>query len=84
MGYAAIGFWLNAPKAANGNKKDDTEEKLSPEEKEALLSRARGALENYFGKGEAPFGVASAAWEGEFVRFTVQKLGSFTQYIHTL
>lgn len=37
-----------------------------------------------FGKGEAPFGVASAAWEGEFVRFTVQKLGSFTQYIHTL
>ena len=35
-----------------------------------------------FGKGEAPFGVASAAWEGEFVRFTVQKVGSFTQYIH--
>jgi NAD(P)H-flavin reductase len=37
-----------------------------------------------FGKGEAPFGVASAAWEGEFVRFTVQKMGSFTQFIHTL
>jgi len=54
VGYAAIGFWLNAPKTANGNKKDDTEEKLSPEEKEMLLSRARGALKNYFGKGEAP------------------------------
>lgn len=37
-----------------------------------------------FGKGEAPFGIASAAWEGEFVRFTVQKMGSFTKYIHTL
>ena len=37
-----------------------------------------------FGKGEAPFGIASAAWEGEFVRFTVQKVGSFTEYIHTL
>lgn len=37
-----------------------------------------------FGKGEAPFGIASAAWEGDFVRFTVQKLGSFTKYIHTL
>jgi NAD(P)H-flavin reductase len=29
-----------------------------------------------FGKGEAPFGVASAAWEGSFVRFTVQNVGS--------
>ncbi|MFZ3069564.1 MAG: FAD/NAD(P)-binding protein [Anaerolineaceae bacterium] len=37
-----------------------------------------------FGKGEAPFGIASAAWEGEFVRFTVQRLGSFTQTIHTM
>lgn len=37
-----------------------------------------------FGKGEAPFGVASAGWEGEFVRFTVQKMGSFTRYIHNL
>lgn len=54
VGYAAIGFWLNAPKAANGNKKNNIEEKLSPEEKEMLLSRVRGALENYFGKGEAP------------------------------
>jgi len=37
-----------------------------------------------FGKGEAPFGIASAAWEGEFIRFTVQKLGTFTQQIHQL
>jgi NAD(P)H-flavin reductase len=37
-----------------------------------------------FGKGEAPFGIASAAWEGNFVRFTVQKVGTFTEYIHTL
>ena len=35
-----------------------------------------------FGKGEAPFGVASAAWEGSFVRFTVQNVGSFTDTIH--
>jgi len=35
-----------------------------------------------FGKGEAPFGVASAAWEGDFVRFTVQNVGSFTDTIH--
>lgn len=37
-----------------------------------------------FGKGEAPFGIASAAWEGEFVRFTVQKMGTFTQAIHRM
>ncbi|MDO9547263.1 MAG: FAD/NAD(P)-binding protein [Pelolinea sp.] len=35
-----------------------------------------------FGKGEAPFGIASAAWEGKFVRFTVQNVGSFTDTIH--
>lgn len=35
-----------------------------------------------FGKGEAPFGIASAAWEGNFVRFTVQNVGSFTDTIH--
>ena len=35
-----------------------------------------------FGKGEAPFGIASAAWEGDFVRFTVQNVGSFTDTIH--
>ena len=37
-----------------------------------------------FGKGEAPFGVASAAWEGEFVRFTINKMGVFTQAIHEM
>ncbi len=37
-----------------------------------------------FGKGEAPFGIANAAWEGDFVRFTVQKMGSFTQAIHKM
>lgn len=37
-----------------------------------------------FGKGEAPFGVASAAWEGSFIRFTVQKMGEFTQVIHQM
>ena len=37
-----------------------------------------------FGKGEAPFGIASAAWEGAFVRFTVQNVGSLTQTIHNL
>ncbi len=35
-----------------------------------------------FGRGEAPFGIASAAWEGSFVRFTVQNVGSFTDTIH--
>ena len=35
-----------------------------------------------FGKGEAPFGIASAAWEGNFVRFTVQNVGSFSDAIH--
>lgn len=37
-----------------------------------------------FGKGEAPFGIASAAWEGHFLRFTVQKMGVFTQAIHQM
>ena len=37
-----------------------------------------------FGKGEAPFGVASAAWEGDFVRFTVNKIGVFTRAIHAM
>jgi sulfhydrogenase subunit gamma (sulfur reductase) len=35
-----------------------------------------------FGQGEASFGVASAAWEGNFVRFTVNKIGAFTHAIH--
>jgi sulfhydrogenase subunit gamma (sulfur reductase) len=37
-----------------------------------------------FGKGEAPFGVASAAWEDDFVRFTINKLGTFTRAIHAM
>lgn len=37
-----------------------------------------------FGKGEAPFGVASAAWEGNLVRFTVNKIGVFTTALHAL
>ena len=37
-----------------------------------------------FGKGEASFGVASAAWEGSFVRFTINKLGAFTHAVHAL
>jgi sulfhydrogenase subunit gamma (sulfur reductase) len=37
-----------------------------------------------FGKGESAIGIANAAWEGDFVRFTVQKLGSVTQALHKL
>lgn len=37
-----------------------------------------------FGKGESPLGIASAAWEGDFVRFTIQKMGSVTQALHKL
>lgn len=37
-----------------------------------------------FGKGEAPFGVASAACEGDFIRFTINKLGVFTRAIHDM
>jgi NAD(P)H-flavin reductase len=37
-----------------------------------------------FGKGEASFGVASAAWEGQFVRFTINKIGAFTHTIHNM
>jgi len=31
-----------------------------------------------FGKGECALGIANAAWEGDFVRFTAQKMGSVT------
>jgi NAD(P)H-flavin reductase len=37
-----------------------------------------------FGKGEASVGVASAAWEGSFVRFTINRLGAFTHAIHDM
>lgn len=36
------------------------------------------------GKGESALGVASAAWEGEFVRFTAQKMGTVTKALHEL
>ena len=77
VGYAALGFWLNAPKAANGSKKDDTKEKLSRQEKEMLLSQARQALENYFEKGkildEPPPTLSLAQKRGVFV--TLKKNG---------
>lgn len=37
-----------------------------------------------FGKGESPLGVASAVWEGDFVRFTIQRMGSVTKALHNL
>jgi NAD(P)H-flavin reductase len=37
-----------------------------------------------FGKGEAPFGVASATWEGDFVRFTANRIGLFTRALHEM
>ncbi|MFA5612256.1 MAG: hypothetical protein WDA04_05305, partial [Anaerolineaceae bacterium] len=36
------------------------------------------------GKGESALGVANAAWEGDFVRFTIQKMGSVTTALHAL
>ena len=36
------------------------------------------------GKGESALGVASAAWEGDFVRFTAQKMGTVTKALHEL
>ena len=37
-----------------------------------------------FGKGEASFGVASASWEGNFIRFTINKIGAFTHAVHAM
>ena len=37
-----------------------------------------------FGQGESALGVANAAWEGDFVRFTIQRLGTVTQALHKL
>lgn len=37
-----------------------------------------------FGKGESPLGIASAAWEGDFVRFTAQKMGVVTTALHEM
>lgn len=36
-----------------------------------------------FGKGEAPFGIASAPYEGA-VRFTINRIGVFTRAIHAM
>ncbi len=36
------------------------------------------------GKGESALGVANAAWEGDFVRFTAQNVGSVTAALHKL
>lgn len=36
------------------------------------------------GKGESALGVASAAWEGDFVRFTAQRMGTVTNALHAL
>ncbi|MCK9246291.1 MAG: FAD/NAD(P)-binding protein [Anaerolineaceae bacterium] len=36
------------------------------------------------GKGESALGIANAAWEGDFVRFTIQKMGSVTTALHAL
>ncbi len=36
------------------------------------------------GKGESALGVASAAWEGDFVRFTAQRIGTVTNALHAL
>ena len=44
----------NRPGAVEESQPADGQEEFSQEEKEMLLSRARGALENYFGKGEVP------------------------------
>lgn len=56
-------------------------------DREAFFSRYRPGQFcqlSIFGKGEAPFGVASAAWEGDFVRFTINKIGVFTRAIHSM
>ena len=37
-----------------------------------------------FGKGECALGIANAAWEGDFVRFTAQKMGSVTTALHQM
>ncbi|MEA4811937.1 MAG: FAD/NAD(P)-binding protein [Anaerolineaceae bacterium] len=37
-----------------------------------------------FGKGESAIGIANASWEGEFVRFTVQRMGVVTSALHQM
>lgn len=37
-----------------------------------------------FGKGESAIGIANASWEGDFVRFTVQRMGVVTTALHQM
>ena len=50
----------------------------------AAFNPGQFCLLSVFGKGESALGVASAAWEGDFVRFTAQKMGSVTTALHEL
>jgi len=57
------------------------------EDREAFFSKyqpGQFCQLSIFGKGEASFGVASASWEGSFVRFTINKIGAFTHAIHNM
>ncbi len=44
----------------------------------AAYNPGQFCLLSVIGTGESALGIASAAWEGDFVRFTVQKMGSVT------
>ena len=50
----------------------------------AAFNPGQFCLLSVIGKGESALGVASAAWEGDFVRFTVQKMGLVTKALHQL
>ena len=50
----------------------------------AAFNPGQFCLLSVFGKGESALGVASATWEGDFVRFTAQKMGSVTTALHEL
>jgi len=50
----------------------------------AAFNPGQFCLLSVIGKGESALGVASAAWEGDFVRFTAQKMGSVTNALHEL
>ncbi len=56
-------------------------------EKEAFFSKfnvGQFCEISVFGKGEAPFGVASSSTEQDFVRFTVNKAGVMTKELHRM
>jgi len=50
----------------------------------AAYNPGQFCLLSVIGKGESALGIASAAWEGDFVRFTIQKMGSVTTALHEL